>query len=372
MVMLRGVTVLGDFLRPDGKGRTGGVDRPTAWLFNAVRRQIELASGLPVDLFTTTTHAELNAWVASLRTPETADALWASCYQQISSHVAETIEQVVPQYLRGRFCVGYELPPYVVRLLETWSIPFVDLRVHPIRFMDDLMFAVRASDPATRCALSAMAVADAEVSMTAGLREAMCRLISDTGVPGNTLLVLGQRPYDSSQIVGGAFFDAMDHLPRITDICAQYSAVLLKPHPNEREHSLLVAVAGIAPNILGVINDNVYRMLAMPQISGVLTVSSSVAYEAPYFGKTVHALAPLPIRLGWRGDRLDSDMCAALDDCVLAPDFWRVVLQPHTPVTPHDGVRFRTKPNRLRIALNSFWNFNEIDTDRIPSASVAN
>ncbi|HEY6434696.1 MAG TPA: hypothetical protein VIZ17_22195, partial [Acetobacteraceae bacterium] len=139
--MLRGVTVLGDFLRPDGKGRTGGVDRPTAWLFNAVRRQIELASGLPVDLFTTTTHAELNAWVASLRTPETADALWASCFEEIPSHMAEAVERIVLPRLHRRFCVGYELPPYVVRLLENWAIPFVDVRIHPIRFMDDLMFA---------------------------------------------------------------------------------------------------------------------------------------------------------------------------------------------------------------------------------------
>jgi hypothetical protein len=29
-------------------------------------------------------------------------------------------------------------------------------------------------------------------------------------------------------------------------------------------------------------------------------------------------------------------------------------------------MRLAPKPNRLRIALDSFWNFNEIDTDRVP------
>jgi hypothetical protein len=29
-------------------------------------------------------------------------------------------------------------------------------------------------------------------------------------------------------------------------------------------------------------------------------------------------------------------------------------------------MRLPPKPNRLRIALDSFWNFQEIDTDRIP------
>ena len=57
---------------------------------------------------------------------------------------------------------------------------------------------------------------------------------------------------------------------------------------------------------------------------------------------------------------------AALDDLVLTPDFWRTVLAPHTRVTPMDGMRLPPKPNRLRIALDSFWSYQQIDTDRIP------
>ena len=62
---------------------------------------------------------------------------------------------------------------------------------------------------------------------------------------------------------------------------------------------------------------------------------------------------------------------ASLDDVVLTPDFWRTVLAPHAPVTPADGMRLRPKPNRLRIALDSFWNYQQIDTDRIPHAALA-
>jgi hypothetical protein len=32
-------------------------------------------------------------------------------------------------------------------------------------------------------------------------------------------------------------------------------------------------------------------------------------------------------------------------------------------------MRLRPKPNRLRIALDSFWNYQEIDTDRIPRSA---
>jgi hypothetical protein len=141
---------------------------------------------------------------------------------------------------------------------------------------------------------------------------------------------------------------------------------VLKPHPLDRQHSLLEVAAGAPTRIIGVINDNTYRMMALPQVSAILTVNSGVAYEAPYFGKRVHTLAPLRMRLAWRGAKADAAVHASLDDVVLTPDFWRSVLAPHTPVTAPDGMRLRPKPNRLRIALDSFWNFQEIDTDRIP------
>jgi hypothetical protein len=74
------------------------------------------------------------------------------------------------------------------------------------------------------------------------------------------------------------------------------------------------------------------------------------------------------MRLAWRGGAVDAESHASMDDVVLTPDFWRLVLAPHTPVTPADGMRLRAKPNRLRIAMDSFWNYQQIDTDRIPRA----
>jgi hypothetical protein len=75
-------------------------------------------------------------------------------------------------------------------------------------------------------------------------------------------------------------------------ICSRYNAVVLKPHPLDRHHSLLEVAAAEPTRVIGVVEDNVYRMLSLPQISAVLTVNSGLAHEAPYFGKPVHALAP--------------------------------------------------------------------------------
>ena len=355
--MIDGVIVVGDLLRPDGSGRPGGTDRPTLWLWNAIKRQIYLASGLPSEALTA---SALTGWIEDLRPQADADAHWALVYDRLPTP-GSIIEK-----LRRRFCIGYEMPPWLVRLLDEHAVPYIDLRLHPVRFLDDLLFAARASTPETQVALLSMAVHESEVFATAGLREAMCRFISEARVPDNTLLVAGQRRFDSSQIVGGAFFDAFPRAAEIHAICARYPAVILKPHPLDRHHSLLEVAAAAPARVIGVIEDNVYRMLSLPQISAVLTVNSGLAHEAPYFGKRVHALSPLPIRLAWRAAAPDAGSHAALDDTVLTPDFWRIVLAPHAQITAADGMRLPPKPNRLRIALDSFWNYQEIDTDRIP------
>jgi hypothetical protein len=362
--MIEAAIVVGDLLRPDVSGQPGGADRQTLWLWNAIKRQLHQACGLPVERLTTSDAPALRDRIESLRSPATADAYWASVYHALPE--GESLDTLVTERLRRRFCVGYEMPPWLVRLLQAHAVPYVDLRLHPVRFMDDLLFAVRASCPDTQATLLAMAVSESEVLATAGLCEAMCQYISEARVPADTLMVVGQRRFDSTQIADGDFFDAHRQTAEIHALCARHPAVVLKPHPLDRHHSLLEVAAAAPTRVIGVINDNAYRMMALPQVAAILTVNSGVAYEAAYFGKRVHTLAPLRMRLAWRGAAPDPAAHASLDDIVLTPDFWRSVMAPHTAVSEQDGMRLRPKPNRLRIALDSFWNFQEIDTDRIP------
>jgi hypothetical protein len=361
--VIGGITVIGDVSRPDGSGRPGDVDRPSMWLFDAIKRQVNLACGLPIDVVTANGVPALRAWLDAARSPSSAHRHWALSYEQPPDS-AELLD-ILGGRLRDRFCVGYELPPWLRGFLTSLDVPHIDVRLHPVRFLDDLLFAVRASHAATWAMLLTMAKPESAVVAMASLREAMCHMISEATVPPGTLIVIGQRPLGSSQIVDGGFFDAIPRTTEIRAICERYAAVLLKPHPLEPEHSLLEVAAGAA-NTAGVSHDNLYRLMSLPQIAAILTVNSNAAYEAPYFGKQVHTLAPLPVRLGWRGAADSTELYVSLNDRVLTVDFWRDVLAPHTSVSEKDGVLLSPKPNRLRIALDSFWNFQEIDTDGIP------
>jgi len=364
---VQGITVTCDFIRPDQHGRPGEGDRSGVWLFDAIKRQVARASNLPVRLVTARQCPALLAWVESKRSPGQADAFWAVSYANLEVDAA--LESIFLHPLAGQFVVGYEMPPYLLRILAACEIPYLDVRMHPVRFLDDLLLAVAASDAATQASLHQLTVSEEIVLATAGLVEAQCRYTADCRLPPGTLLVIGQRTMDSSQIVDGSFFDALQHVPRLQQVFADYSGLLLKRHPYGGQHSLLLAAAA-APNVLAVTEDNIYRLLAQPEISGVLSVNSSSAYEARYFGKQVHTLAPWPIPLAWHGDPLQPGTYISLDDTLLSVDFWRLTLCEHAKVSGLTGVRLPPKPSRLRIAHDSFWNFNEIDTDRIPRRAL--
>jgi hypothetical protein len=360
------VTVIADILRPRGDRKPGEVNRITRWLADALRPAICLAVDLPIETITTDETPELGPWIASLRTPSQADTHWAAHHTALP--VTAAFDRIVMRRLRRRFVIGYELPPWLVTILDREAIPYADIRLHPVRFLDDLIFAVRAADPDTQRALAEHAMPETAPFVAAGLLTAMGRYISDSRMPQGTLLVAGQRRYDSTQIAAGAFFDAASRTAEIRTLCAAHAATVLKPHPYDPQHSLL-SVAAAAPNMFGAINDNIYRLLALPQIEAVLTVNSGAAVEARYFGKRVHTLLPHAISLAWFGDaRPEAHL--GIGDFVLTPDFWRIVLAPWAGVSAPDGFRLPPKPNRLRIALDSFWNYQQIDTDRIPREPI--
>src|ERR1700722_1596516 len=106
--VIQGVTVTGDVLRPDGRGQPGGVDRATVWLFDAIKRQVNLACGLPIEVISSNGSPALRTWLDSLRAPDTAHRYWAATYNAMPP---STVWSALVPHLRHRFCIGYELPP---------------------------------------------------------------------------------------------------------------------------------------------------------------------------------------------------------------------------------------------------------------------
>jgi hypothetical protein len=283
---------------------------------------------------------------------------WAALFN--AEQLPSVVENLLRPFFRDSLVVGFEIPPYLEHFLNREGIPFIGITVHPVRFLDDLLLAFRSSLPGARAALSAHLVSDVFIRTMAGAQKASAaRYFNEVVRPGSALFLM-QTWYDQSQILDGRFVDATRYLDEIVAFARNHTEFLVKEHPLGANPATIILQARV-PN-LRLVTGNVYGYLSLPEISSVLTISSSVGVEAPYFGVGTKFLLRPSIRMHNPDDAEDTGYMA-VQDAFLAADLWRSMLGDSMPVTAPDGVLVPFKPNRLRISMRSFWNFNEIDTD---------
>lgn len=361
------VVFTGDFLRCSPAAVRPTQHHNIRWLHNLVSSQIEMATGLP---------QEVVAWNgAGVQDGRLGDGDICRLYQMfglscdINSWAAvfalqelpPAVEMLFEHLFAGSLVVGFELPPYLEHFLSRCGIPFVGLTMHPVRFLDDIFMGVRSNILPCQEAIFAHRINESYVRQMAGVQKASAaRYFPEADLKPDSALFLMQTWYDQSQIRDGRFSSVGDHLEHVVALASEHSELLVKEHPMAPNPATPLLKARI-PN-LRMVTGNVYGYMALPEIRTIGTVSSSVGVEAPYFGVDARFILanPVPLR---REDGDVMDAYVGVEDAFLTTDFWRDVLAPVLMVTAKDGCRVPQKPNRLRISMRAFWNFNEIDTD---------
>ncbi len=356
--MPKSIVVTGDCLRPYADGSLDGSNDQIRWLHRLIEHQLLLATGLRPRRLILDQNAGIDAH-DFYRRHGIVDRLngWASLYD--GATLRRELAGLYEPHVRDSVVVGFELPPYLRQVLSDLRVPYVDLWIHPIRFLDDLVFGVRASDPTADAAIRRQAIGEDEVWMTAGLRRATVATGPRSYLEPETTLYVAQARMDKSQVRNGRFVDVGAFDDELRRLMAAPGPWLVKPHPYDPDHPLTSRIRELRPQARTV-TDNAYHLLAQDEITRVVSLNSSSAIEARYFGKAVTMLIPPVIEVGYRNG---GGPYWTLDHRILDPDFWRQVLAPIVATTPQDGYRLTPKPNRFRTSLHSFWGFQQIDTD---------
>lgn len=364
---IRRVVFTGDFLRPNVMG-----DRPTQhnnirWLQNLLATPIAMATGdLPQSVVSwgipglqdgRLTAADVRAAFHSFGLKP--DILsWAMIHGL--TDLPARFEAMLDYLFADSLVVGFEIPPYLEHYCNRRNIPWVAATVHPVRFLDDIFLGLRSNVPDLQERLFARRIDENFIRLMAGVQRASAaRGMTEVLKPDSALFVM-QTWYDQSQIEKGRFVSAADYLDQIAAIARDHSELLVKEHPLAPNPATVMIQAAI-PNVR-MVAGNVYGYLSVPEVRLLGTMSSSVGVEAPYFGVPIRFLLRDPIQRRVTPEDPVEGYVGILD-AYLAPDFWRDLLEPLLPVTAPDGLCVPPKANRLRIAMRSFWNFNQIDTD---------
>jgi hypothetical protein len=359
------VVVTGDLLRPFFVGARveSATWKNVRWLHGMLEAPLR-ASGLT---------ARMLAWdergapetTAFFDTPSLYDALgldldlasWAALCADGRTPQA-LVEMLAPQ-VEDALVIGYELPPPLIAALERLGRPVVDLILHPVRFMPDLIFALRTNVPAWDAWLRARRLDEAAIAERAGhIRAKAAWMAAPMPLPPGTALVLGQVASDRAMIqADGGFASLERHCAFLHELCCRHPRVLFRPHPYAAPDDPCERAIARLPAIRRT-DANFYHLLAQPELTTVVALNSSGLIEARHFGRESINLMP------WL---YDFDACAPaadgrtgtpvpLSSAWATAAFWRGLLQDDAQASPAP-----LPDHTLRRAMNADWGYGFIE-----------
>lgn len=213
---------------------------------------------------------------------------WIDGYHNIGSEAAQYLLDHLPA---NPFIIGYEMPPWLLTLLDSNSIQRIDLRISPLRFARDLYIAASSNLDSFRNSAPHFAVSLGELRIEASMMRASI-LHNELGTPiGNNfaggVLFVGQTALDASLIGSdGMILSVRSFTDEIREITG-LRAVAYKPHPYSGKFAKREAreLHRILDHKVEVIKDDIYSILCSSSKYDVLTISSGVAQEALFLGR---------------------------------------------------------------------------------------
>ncbi len=256
--------------------------------------------------------------------------------------------------------IGYELSEQTRRLLDHIGVPWVDIWLHPIRFLDDILFAFSSSEQSVYEAIKSFRVSEdvfylyadrLRIQFYKGYRRPVVPV-----EPGSALFV-GQTLDDKAVCRRGKMLNVLHFKKEFEAAGAEYGHVSYSRHPYVRKGDEAILRYVKNSGFAQVVDYPAYHLLASGKIAKAFSVSSSVVYEAKYFGLKTEFLFKPVIRYG---EQYGREHLSIYQEFV-SPHFWSKILRPIMPTRDCERVMFLEGKDKLRDMLNFYWSYRIVD-----------
>lgn len=355
------IVVTGDLLRPNPDG-TPNQQSNIRWFNHMISYQlsrpldkvpvIPLYPGKGEGFFDVDLFFGLNGLDVSVDS-------WARLYG--AREVSTEAKSYFHSFFAHKFVVGFELPRLFIRLLEEAGCNYIDFIIHPIRFLDDVFFGVRTNNDKVRDLLHHASIPEERFHVQAGLHKATLSRLPSMAIKDNACLLVGQTAADRSLISCGRIVALDNFEEEIVYRFKHYEKIYFKPHPyasDAYEDFKFLSRFGEVE----LIEDNIYRLLADERFGEVVSISSSVGIESPYFGRLSSFFLGEPARLhNGFSCKLEPECYFPVYDAFFDPSFWQKAFAPFCRVSDCPSVQLPRKTSRLRTSFQNHWGYNYLD-----------
>lgn len=358
------IIITGDIFRANHAG-CSSQNMNINWLFECLKKPIQLATSLNVEkrLFSTEPDSLTQAGYNMIGESLSIQA-WAKLFY--TQDYTEQFLKNVWFNFRNSIVVAFEIPEVLRSAFNQLNIPFIDIIIHPVRFLDDIIFGIRTNELEISKLLVKYIIPEEFIVLQSGIVMAAMSRLQRLSIKGRTALFAGQTADDKVLIKDGKFMKVHDFLDHFSAIASEYDNLLIKPHPYSSEPFETISISRLFSKC-NLVNKNFYYLMSHDNIEAVYSISSSTSFEAKYFEKKGFHFAHYPFKFVeiWTEEEFKKGSFFTIDSVFFSVDFWRYALSPLVETSDFTGIRLPPKPNRIRTSLRNFWGFNFVDTDII-------
>lgn len=275
---------------------------------------------------------------------------------------------LVRDELSGCLLIGYELSEETRAVLDRAGVTYIDVWLHPIRFMDDNFFAYRSNSRDIDESIASYHLDEDVYYLYADKLKIQSYMGWDRYgghldkylVPDSALFI-GQTLTDKAVCREGKMLNVLDFKEEFLDVAARHEHVYFSRHPllvggDEEQINFVNTVRNAT-----LIEEPGYKLLTAEAIKTVFAVSSSMVYESKFFGKnSTYLFRPVvPIR-----QSRHSDGYASVFGKLHSPSFWRDILKSDVPVcTTVTDYDFLKPHSNYRDMLALYYNTDVFDKE---------
>lgn len=282
-----------------------------------------------------------------------------------SDFTKEAIEYLSSFFNENCIIIGYELGKQLCDTLTSFGCKIIDIALHPFRIYDDFLLLFHTNDSEIHRILKKYQFPEEQFYFYANYwKEFMLgnNMVKDDDIEQNSALFVGQTLKDKSVDYNGKYLNVTDYKDKIHEITKQYSKLYYSPHPllGSRWKKIYNFIKN-TPNVELLQGHSTYSLLASDKIKKVVALSTSVLFEAQYFGKEIeYWYRPL---YNIDAPYEEYSYISIGPNMFFNQAFWKEILSPicNTKEIVLDQCLFNSIKNRLRNIDDNYFGYAALD-----------
>ena len=296
---------------------------------------------------------------------------WAQIYYK-TQYNKEAYDYIYSVF-KDSLVISYELEDCVLKALEYFDIPYVEMNLDPIRFLEDIMLCFRTNFEPAYMRLLDFRVDEEFLYLNANYVRAFYRTMQKKFFDENNVLFLGQTECDKTLVdeSNNEIYSILNHKKEFEDSVRGFDNIFYKRHPKVKNDKEIIDYIRSIGSIK-IIDDNFYSLLARNDIKKVVSISSGTCSEARYFGKEVQLLLKEGVKRQTQ-NKFDEQKYISVYRSFFSLNFWSHILEPFVKTEKFDKtIALENSPNKLRNSrIKSSVYYAYEDTNHLAAKALA-